>query len=139
MADETGSLSSTCCPRQKKKKKVQCTNAQHQRDRTLPITIPLACEIRANQRLPLRFTPRNDELPYARDEEFAPPLPAAWPPSPPPLPRDDEERAEDEDRDIDPPLAAQLLVRAAEDCVTGPHNRNKKDGGGERERRCRGD
>lgn len=35
----------------------------------------LACEIRANQRLPLRLTPRNEELPYARDDALAPPLP----------------------------------------------------------------
>lgn len=49
------------------------------------INFALACDIRANQRLPLRLTPRNEELPYARDDAEAAPAPA--PPRSPPFAR----------------------------------------------------
>lgn len=60
----------------------------HTEKRTLLPT----CEIRANHRLPLRLTPRNEELPYTRDEEVVvPPVPERSPL------RDVEGEAVDED------------------------------------------
>lgn len=101
----------------------------------------LTCEIRANQRLPLRLTPRKEELPYARDDELAPPPRS-------PLPRDDEEGTEDEDRDELRALAKELgrvavavvavvapparpVMTTAEDCPS-----TWRDGHGSEEREC---